>query len=619
MAAFKVLSGFAILVSLLQLSFGQDLPQEGSGLGDDAVTPSLVDDYVNCPPDDGKVMNMGKDDDEPDYWYDYEEPYPAQLADDDKTVTKENATFIELIDDDILGELPPEVLGEMTTVEEETGSNVAEDEESSGGVEDLDGSIQVIKAPEIYNLPASESLDNKFNAFIEEHPEEIVLMSPNYPEPYPNEVNSFEDYTVTGGIGVQITIHDVDLDHESDFLFFRGGPVTDNVENGPILTGKITSPLRFLIPHTTTFSVHFVSQHDASSNQTHKGFRLTYAPFGTVVSPTTPSTTEMIVPREELQWIRREVSISRNMMVSVETWPTVKSALANASNAYVEKYQLKYQPCRPDDIRILAQKCPDTWPGYEECVSLEFAVPLRPVVVIEEDSEGFDHKGKSPLGKGFIQISTTEEPEAEYQLTKGSLERMWDEFGALALAEVGIEVYKMPENASVLLIWIAISVCILAAFIFVLYSIWKIDFFKDYRRISKLSREPTDEDRSELKKKEFDISMFPSPHQIVPSLFPTGDPYGDRAAEPQYAYDNSTMNPWAEDGNDPTTFPSNSAPTSHSMQPPKQQVFEPLSPLEYSPSIVDFNEIPETRSPRRSRNNNPFLPPSNAGGAGGGR
>lgn len=625
MAALKVLTGFTILVSLLQLSLGQelqDLQPEGSGLGDDVVTPSLVDDYVICPPDDGmvmKVLDSEENQDESDYWYDYDDSYQVKMATEDQDITMENATFIELIDDDLLQESTSEVKEELNVADNETAS---EDEEASGDVEVLDGSIQLIRAPEIYNLPASETLDNKFAAFAEEHPEEIVLLSPNYPEPYPNSVNSFEDYTVTGGIGVQITIHDIDLDHESDFLFFRGGPVTDKAENGPVLTGKITSPLRFLIPHTTTFSVHFVSQHDASANQTHRGFRLTYAPFGTVASPTTPSTTEMIVPREELQWIRREVSISRNLMVSVDMWPMVKSALANASNAFVEQYQLKYQPCRPDDIRILAQKCPDTWPGYEECVSLEFAVPLRPIVVIEEEPEGLALDHKSPLGKGFIKLTTTEEPEPEYQLAKGNLERMWDEFGALALTEVGVEVYKMPENAAVLMIWIAISVCILAAFIFVLYSIWKIDFFKDYRRISKLSRESPDEDRSELKKKEFDISMFPSPHQIVPSLFPTGDPYGDRAAEPQYAYDNSTMNPWAEDGNDQTTFPNNSNLASHSLHPPKQQVFEPLSPLEYSPSIVDFNEIPETRSPRRSRNNNPFLPPPGSGSgeaAGGGR
>lgn len=619
MVAFKL--GGLVIVVLLQLTFGQelqDLLQEGSGTVGESVTPSLVDDYVNCPPDGGENGDGSTDavNTIEDYEYDYDAPHSMpSIAFDDLVDTVENATLVELVVDDLREDPSTESNDEEQNTENVIDFGETEDEEASGDEEDVSSSIQLIRAPKIYNVPDTESLDNKFAAFIEEHPEELVLMSPNYPMPYPNSVNSFENLTVSGGIGVQITVHDIDLDHESDFLYIRGGSITDKDENGPVLTGKISSPIRFLIPHTTTFSIHFVSQHNESETHSYKGFRLTYAPFGTVVSPTTPTTTEMIVPREELQWIRKEVSISRNMMVSLETWPLVKMALANASNAFIELHQLKYKPCRPDDIRILAQKCPDTWPGYEECVSLEFAVPLRPIVVIEEDSEGslvFD--GKTRLGKGFITLTTTEQPEVEYQLATVSLERMWTEFGAMSLAEVGIEVYKMPENASVLLIWIAISLCVLAAFIFVLYSIWKIDFFKDYRRISKLSREPQDEDRSELKKKEYDISMFPSPHQVVPTLFPTGDPYSERPAEAQYAYDNTTMNPWAEDMDEPAKFNGNpSAPRNHQ---PKQQVFEPLSPLDYSPSIMDFNEIPEPRSPRRSRVN-PFLPPSNGGSPGG--
>lgn len=610
MAISGLSSAFAILALLLHLTFSQelqDLLRDGSGSDDKIVTPSLVDDYVNCPPDDGENTNvLESTEDEYDsesildssnyYAYDYGAP------------ERVNAKLIELVTDDLLEESSME--GETTPTEDATAFEG--DEEASGEHYNTGIAITEIDTLDIYDNQDMKGLDSRFAEFVEEHPEEHPVMSPNYPNPYPNSVNTYEDYTITGGNGIQITIHDIDMAHDTDFLFIRGGAVTDEEEKGVTLTGEDTAPFRFLIPHTTTFSVHFVSQHDSSENQTHKGYFLTYAPFGTVVSLTTPTTTEMIVPREELQWFRREVSISAIMMVSVETWSTVKVALANASNAFVETHQLKYKPCRSEDVKILVQKCPDTWPGFEECVSLEFAIPLRPIVVIEEESEGADTKRRFVQGKGFIPLTTTEEPEAEYQLTKAHLERMWNEFGAMALAEVGIEVYKMPENSSVLLIWVAISVCVLAAFIFVLYSIWKIDFFKDYRRISKLSREPQDEDRSELKKKEFDISMFPSPHQIVPSLFPTGDPYGDRANEAQYAYDNSTMNPFAEDLNDSSKFDNNHAPRSH--QSPKQQVFEPLSPLDYSPSIVDFNEIPETRSPRRSRNTNPFLPPSNGSG-----
>lgn len=186
-------------VLLLQLSVGQelqDLLQEGSGLGDDIGKPSLVDDYVICPPDDG--INSNNDDSDrtlesTDYYsYDYYEP--PKIAADDQVITKENGTFIELVNDDLLEDPSTEPDEELTAVEDETALDVSEDEEASGDIEVLDGSLQLIRAPEIYNLPASETLDNKFAAYTDEHPEEIVLLSPNYPEPYPNSVNSFEEY-----------------------------------------------------------------------------------------------------------------------------------------------------------------------------------------------------------------------------------------------------------------------------------------------------------------------------------------------------------------------------------------------------------------------------------------
>ncbi|XP_058819126.1 uncharacterized protein LOC131682013 [Topomyia yanbarensis] len=603
------LSVFFTIV-LLQLGYGQDVPPlpEGSGFNDQQnSTPSLTDDYVNCPPGDAdnpELSMMGDaETDDPNYNYDYDDIFIVpKVADVEREDARsvENATVEESL------ESLSDRLQETVFVSEPTA---IDDSDGSGEVDEDFGTYALIKSPRIYSLPDSEPLVARVAAFTDEHPEEIVLTSPNYPQPYPNMVNSFENFTVTGGIGVQVTIHKIDLDHVSDFLYIRGGSINDNDEKGPVLTGNITEPIRFLIPHTTTFSVHFVSQHNETDSQTHAGFLLTYAPFGTVVSPTTPSTTEMIVPREELQWLRKEISISRTMLVSVETWPIIKTALVNASNAFIEEHQLKYKASRLEDIRILAQKCPDTWPSYEECVSLEFAVPLRPLAPpIEEEPEGFgvDAKGKL-AGKGYIALTTTEVPEVEYELSLANLERMWAEFGAMALAEQGIEVYQMPESESVLLIWIAISLCILAAFIFVLYSIWKIDFFKDYRRISRLSREAPDDDRNELKKKEFDISMFPSPHQIVPSLFPTGDPYNDRGPEAQYAYDNSTMNPWPEEADDLqfNTLHQSFAPRS----PHQQQGFEPLSPAtpEYSHDIVDFNEGPGSQSPVRNRTN-PFLP-----------
>lgn len=45
-----------------------------------------------------------------------------------------------------------------------------------------------------------------------------------------------------------------------------------------------------------------------------------------------------------------------------------------------------------------------------------------------------------------------------------------------------------------------------------------MEFFQDYRRMS--WKHSDDQQRIYKNRSDIDISMFPSPHQIVPSLFP---------------------------------------------------------------------------------------------------
>lgn len=79
----------------------------------------------------------------------------------------------------------------------------------------------------------------------------------------------------------------------------------------------------------------------------------------------------------------------------------------------------------------------------------------------------------------------------------------------------------LPNTDYMLLLWSSISAAIVVLFLVVLYSIWKMDFFRDYHRMSTKS----DDKKSILPtKSDYDISMFPSPHQIVPSFFPSSEP-----------------------------------------------------------------------------------------------
>uniref|UniRef100_A0A182JNZ6 CUB domain-containing protein n=1 Tax=Anopheles christyi TaxID=43041 RepID=A0A182JNZ6_9DIPT len=511
----------------------------------------------------------------------FEEAADTQEAsgDDDVQIDtqREEAKVPELIHVPVLGENIPLDEGNDALYDVNNG-------------EDQNGPLKHLKAQILYDLEEGESKAQGVKKYLEQHPEEISVSSPNYPKPYPNVVDDMRNFSVDGGRGVQITIHDLDLDPNTDFLFIRAGNLEDTLEKGPVLTGTYTEPLRFLIPQSTFFTIHFVAGQDNETEQNHRGFQLSYAPFGELNSPTTPTTTEVIVPQEELQWTTKEIVITPEMMSLPSTWAEIKAALSYASNQYIEGHNLTYMPSRPFDVKLLARKCPDTWRNYENCVSLEFSVPLRPIFYEpSDDDDGLDFGfGNKFLQKGFISISTTEATEPQYELDVEKLDEMWEEFGQMALQRAGYEMYIMPENNRILLTWIGISLAIVGTFLFVLYMIWKIDIFKDYRRISRTSHATTvDDDKNELKKKEFDISMFPSPHQVVPTFFPTGDPYNAAEADAQYAYDNATMSQWPEDFNE-SRYPETSFSTGNQRTGPTRP-YEPVSPMDMSPAPVDFN------------------------------
>lgn len=78
----------------------------------------------------------------------------------------------------------------------------------------------------------------------------------------------------------------------------------------------------------------------------------------------------------------------------------------------------------------------------------------------------------------------------------------------------------MPDGTYILLLWTGVSLSIVVIFIGVLYSIWRIDIFREYRRMYTKS----DDQQDILKEKsELDISMYPIPHQPYPTLFETNE------------------------------------------------------------------------------------------------
>ena len=337
----------------------------------------------------------------------------------------------------------------------------------------------------------------------------------------------FYSYTISDGSGIKITIHDLDLDNKKDFIYIRPGKIEDTNKKGPTLTGFFKEPIRFLIPGSNVFSLQFVSQHGENDTITNKGFLITYSPFGEVLTTTVPpTTTESIVPQEQLQWTRKEVTIPKENQK--DSLHKIKEALSEATNLFIGHYNLSFYECNLTNIFIKTRKCPETWPKAADCVNIEFSIPLKFKPAETDDEDEGDFSTSSPLGE---RMGTTKSTVPTYEMTTRSLNRMWNEFGLKTLADRGIDPYMVPNSFSILLIWISISIAIVGAFIFILYSIWKLDIFKDYRRLSHFGKFRNEDDKDALKKNEFDISMIPSPHQIVPSLFPIAEHPGTNSFE----------------------------------------------------------------------------------------
>lgn len=152
--------------------------------------------------------------------------------------------------------------------------------------------------------------------------------------------------------------------------------------------------------------------------------------------------------------------------------------------------------------------CPSAW-ADQKCVRVRFAIPLAAAALQTTltTDDIVDHH-----------VDGTDE------LSAAHLEDMWRYFGADDLARHGLVEYTVPDTDNMLLLWSAVGLAVVVVFLLLLYSIWKMDILRDYHQMP--GGKVADDQKTILARgrSDIDISMFPSPHQIVPSLFPAGDP-----------------------------------------------------------------------------------------------
>lgn len=159
---------------------------------------------------------------------------------------------------------------------------------------------------------------------------------------------------------------------------------------------------------------------------------------------------------------------------------------------------MSLEECTADHVRYVnIDQCSRAWQNSLNCLKIEFAIPL---------------KAKETYAEGDLHAE-----QIEFELTNDHLVGMWVLYGQKNFLLNGFPQFIPPDAKKLLFIWITISGLIIGTFLVILYFIWKIDFLKDYRRM----HWNTTNDKVKICKSDIDISMYPSPHQAVPTLFPS--------------------------------------------------------------------------------------------------
>uniref|UniRef100_A0A2A4JZD4 Uncharacterized protein n=1 Tax=Heliothis virescens TaxID=7102 RepID=A0A2A4JZD4_HELVI len=138
--------------------------------------------------------------------------------------------------------------------------------------------------------------------------------------------------------------------------------------------------------------------------------------------------------------------------------------------------------------------CNIQWPEYENCVEVTFGVPLH-----------YD-----------------EEVESGPRLNAEELDDMWttyvikDQF-AERLRSLGITEYAIPDDRSVLLVWLVIAVGVLISMAMLAVALWRFNCFEDYSRMKPYS------DTDSLQNEKRHLDLYPTPHQTLPPLYAEND------------------------------------------------------------------------------------------------
>lgn len=281
------------------------------------------------------------------------------------------------------------------------------------------------------------------------------------------------------------------------------------------ISGPITqkNPQKIIEMDTQEIVVHYEFTNSESSK--YKGFVLTYKSIGEPASNDESGNSTVTIPLEEYSNMKVLLEVPEAKQNN-DTLAQLRLLFAQSANKFIEGEKLAVEQCKIENVRFLdVLRCPMTWPNAVNCIQIVVAIPLKTITNVTASKADTRNTSSTETD---VDIDSER---IEYELTFAHLIKMWILYGRKHFIENEFIEFAPPNPKNLIMLWTSVCLAVLLVFLLLLYCILKIDLLKDYRRMHwKIS-----DDQSRMcKQSEIDISMFPSPHQAVPTLFPNDLP-----------------------------------------------------------------------------------------------
>ncbi|KAJ8708507.1 hypothetical protein PYW07_010632 [Mythimna separata] len=321
--------------------------------------------------------------------------------------------------------------------------------------------------------------------------ESTVVTSPDFPKPYPT--NNIVDWVFDGpGMGIEINITDFAVNGAfGDYLLVKPGGLDDSGHEGLIFSHHLTSVRKYRFADVDRMFVRFKAN---PGEEDQPGFSFSvkliwplpaYADDEPIAEPVADP------PKETMTLNLAGLTLPKFNEIREQ----FLELLADMAKEYIRDNDIAQGMNTTWEVTQITRTavCNIQWPEYENCVEVTFGVPLH----------------------------YEEEPE-EPRLNAQDLNDMWttyivhEEFSA-RLRSLGITEYAIPNDRTVLMVWLVITAGVLISMAMLAFALWRFSCFEDYTRMQVYG--DTDSVQSEKR----NLDLYPTPHQTLPPLYSEND------------------------------------------------------------------------------------------------